>query len=738
MVFKHQKDTPTNVSKMNHTVCNFKFLLYFMLMSIVIGLTPQYLSAQTYQQETATINRLIISAKSNRFSDSATALRQAHFALSLAQKYHNSQLIYASYNCIGKIYDDNCQDQKANQYFIQELTVEHQIDDNLKKMMYTDIGNSYLYLGELPKFYDYSKKLYQLGLDTKDIATQQISNLQLGVFYTEVDDFEKASQYLMRSVELSMNMNNPDQICYSYRMLMLLYFRAKNHDLALQCGEKVLAFIDKTQNQVEPRYRFYGTYGNVLRMNKMYQKAIEVYNKAANLCEIEGDKSSLSRTYIQLATTYNEMNDLAKAEFFYHKSATFITSMSAFDVNDLKNSMGILYLKKGDYDAAITHFEQSLTICTQLGNRALMLNNYEKLSQAFENKGNDAQSLFYLKKSVRLKDSIFSEENTKRVADAQFKYNLAKSEQQLNTMQQRQVYAITIGLFITLLLFVAFLVYYSRNKNDNNNILADKNNEIKGKNRQLEESNEILRQFAYASAHDLKEPLRSINSFVNILQKKYMKDVPTEAHEYMGFVTTGVKRMESLLNALLEFSSVLSNEYIESKKNEVLPLLKTVFYNHQNLINDKQAVIRYPSVFPAIFMGDTHLKLLFCNLTSNALKFSKTDAKIEISYKITSEEFILSVKDEGIGIDELYNDKVFKLFQRLDRVTHKESAGVGLTICKNIVDKYSGRIWFDSVLNKGTTFYIAFPKSMISDVPTTKEPSQYFEHVAAKLSAAIS
>ena len=136
-------------------------------------------------------------------------------------------------------------------------------------------------------------------------------------------------------------------------------------------------------------------------------------------------------------------------------------------------------------------------------------------------------------------------------------------------------------------------------------------------------------------------------------------------------------------------------------------------------------------------MSETHLKQILFNLVNNALKYSKEEAKIEIGFDNRMEELILFVKDEGIGMEKSYSDKIFKLFQRLDKTSHKESAGIGLTICKNIVDKYAGRLWFESVVNEGTTFYIAFPKSMISDVPSTKTPPQYLELVAADLSAAV-
>jgi signal transduction histidine kinase len=339
------------------------------------------------------------------------------------------------------------------------------------------------------------------------------------------------------------------------------------------------------------------------------------------------------------------------------------------------------------------------------------------LSEAYDKKGDAVQSLFHLKKSVKLQDSIFSEENTKRISEAQFKYNLVKSEEQVKAIQLRQSYTIALSGFIVFLLLLGFLVHFLKAKEGKNKLLIEKNKEIQDKNRALEESNEVLLQFAYVSAHDLKEPLRNINSFTNLIHRKYVKNLPPEANEYMGYITDGVKRMEGLLNALLEFSSVLSTDKTGDKNNDVIQILNTVFDKSEDLILSKNATISYPSVCPKILMREDHLEKVFYNILNNALQFSEIPAKIEIGYTVNMGELTLFIKDEGIGMDASYGDKIYKLFQKLNRTKDKEGVGLGLTMCKNILDRYSSKIWFESVINQGTTFYITFPKSMISDIP---------------------
>jgi signal transduction histidine kinase len=708
-------------SKFKHIYSPLKSLI---LLVAIIAM-PYFGKAQTYQQDTVTIYRLLKSASSKGFTDTTTALKEANQALTLAQKHDDAQCIFAAYLQLGLININHDKVKLAQDFFLSALSVENRLVNESKIRVYAELANTYAYMGNTAKCFENLQKSYAIGQASKDIGALQESCANLSQFYGLVDEHEKATQFATKSLEYATLKNDYEGIAEGYRLLAKAYLKSKNYDLAYQNTEKCMSYIDKVDSEKYPHQFLYLHHGITLRECGQYEKSLIALKKGLEICQKLQDKSREISVNMEIADTYNKMNDLTNAEIYYLKCANNLDIIADTDLLLYQSSYGSLMLKKGKYNEAIALLEQSNVNATKIGRKLTASRNYKFLSEAYEKKGDDHLALINFKKSNALRDSIFKEENTKRIADAQFKYNLTQSEEQVKALQQRQSYAIVIELIVALVSLVAFLMYYSHSKYEKNKMLVEKNQEIKGKNRQLEESNEILRQFAYASAHDLKEPLRNINSFVNILQNKYLKNAPSEAYEYMGFVTTGVQRMESLLNALLEFSSVLTDDNIASKKNDVPTILKDVFHHYENIINEKKAVIRYPSVFPKIFMSETHLKPILFNLVNNALKFSKTEAKIEIGFQSTSEEFILFVKDEGIGMDKSYSDKIFKLFQRLDRVTHKESAGIGLTICKNIVDKYAGRLWFESVVNEGTTFYIAFPKSMISDMPSSSIPPQY-------------
>jgi signal transduction histidine kinase len=177
------------------------------------------------------------------------------------------------------------------------------------------------------------------------------------------------------------------------------------------------------------------------------------------------------------------------------------------------------------------------------------------LAGIYRTKEDFAHAYQCLEAANALGDSLFNEEKSRRLAEAQFKFDIekaeARKEKEIEKLKFEQSKVLGIVLVLLFSVIIGFLVYSVRTKGKANLTLKHKNEEIRSQNRRLKESNEILNQFAYVSAHDLKEPLRSIGNFVHIIQRRYIALLPPEAADYMGYVTGGVKRMDSLLTALL-------------------------------------------------------------------------------------------------------------------------------------------------------------------------------------------
>ncbi|PHS33028.1 MAG: hypothetical protein COA95_01570 [Methylophaga sp.] len=242
--------------------------------------------------------------------------------------------------------------------------------------------------------------------------------------------------------------------------------------------------------------------------------------------------------------------------------------------------------------------------------------------------------------------------------------------------------------------------------------LSQQANKLKATNRRLFQSNDELEKFAYIASHDLQEPLRKIQAFGDRLQSSMKDSVDEKALDYIDRMQKASSRMRSLIDDLLSFSRVSSQE-IELKQVSLAKVVDNVISDLKLTIHEKQAQIDVGKL-PTIKAEAVMMYQLFLNLLSNALKFSKADQSplIQISVKnvmLEQQQYIqITVADNGIGFEQDYADKVFEVFQRLHGRGEYEGTGIGLAICKKIMDKHHGQIKVESELGVGTQFKLYF------------------------------
>jgi light-regulated signal transduction histidine kinase (bacteriophytochrome) len=218
-----------------------------------------------------------------------------------------------------------------------------------------------------------------------------------------------------------------------------------------------------------------------------------------------------------------------------------------------------------------------------------------------------------------------------------------------------------------------------------------------------------LERFAFIASHDLQEPLRSIQSFAQLLQRECGGKLPGDASECLGYITSGVQRMQTLIDDLLAYSRVNSQGRALAPA-DCKEICEGVVENLQASIAANQAEVTIQPL-PVVIGDATQLGQLFQNLLVNAIKFhGKRKPSIRICAKETSNEWIFSVTDNGIGIAPEYFDRIFIIFQRLHTIEDYSGTGIGLAVCKKIAERHGGRIWVESVIGGGSTFYFSVPK----------------------------
>ncbi|WP_414469404.1 PAS domain-containing sensor histidine kinase [Methanobacterium sp. ACI-7] len=238
--------------------------------------------------------------------------------------------------------------------------------------------------------------------------------------------------------------------------------------------------------------------------------------------------------------------------------------------------------------------------------------------------------------------------------------------------------------------------------------------ELKDMVEELKRSNEELQQFAYVTSHDLQEPLRTISSFTQLLERRYKDQLDEDADEFMGYIVDASTRMQNLIKDLLEYSRVTTRgkEFELVDTNEVLQ--KSISNLHA-AIEESNADVSYKKL-PKVMADDRQMGQLFQNLISNAIKFKKhnINPKVTISCKQDEGrgEYIFSVSDNGIGIEPQYFDRIFTIFQRLHTRDEYPGTGIGLSISKRIIERHGGKMWLESEPDKGTTFYFTINTSI--------------------------
>jgi PAS domain S-box-containing protein len=226
--------------------------------------------------------------------------------------------------------------------------------------------------------------------------------------------------------------------------------------------------------------------------------------------------------------------------------------------------------------------------------------------------------------------------------------------------------------------------------------------------RDLERSNAELEEFAFVAAHELSEPLRTIAGYAQLLAERYQGKLDQKADNYIQFAVGGAKRMQSLIIDLLAFSR-LGRRVGPLQSTQSGVVAREVIERLRPRIEEAQADVALGAL-PVVNADETQLAQVLQNLIGNALKFRSTrPPKIRLNASPHNGEWLFSVEDNGIGIDQQFADRIFQMFQRLHEQGKYEGSGIGLAIAKKIVERHGGRIWFESQLGVGTTFYFTLP-----------------------------
>ena len=600
-------------------------------------------------------------------------------------------------------------------------------------------GNQFLAAECLEKGVQLARKLDQPG---------QLAHLlnTLGILHARQGKFETALDLLAEARPIWEKLG--DQLRASYLLINLgsLQMELQHYDQAINNFEEALEQAARLDNARLKSFAI-NNLGSAYEKLKRYDRALDYYEQALALKDqLPNSGSAESSTLGNIHSVLIEQGKEAEAEKIYLRALKLVQqSGNQNTLQSLLKQRGDAMLKLGKHREARDLLQQSLGLAQGANFLPEQAYLYEQLAKNAAAMGQHAEAYAHQIQASNTRQRIYDKESADRMAEMQARYQLTEMEKQVATLQavQRTKELQLLALLAVVALFVvALLALYGRylhrrrtqalveQRNEEiekqNHLLGVKNREIKQQyerleeqghaiqvqNQQLLQSNEELGQLAYAASHDLREPLRTITSYLQLIERRNGHQLDEGGKEFLQYATQGARRLQELLSDLLEYSHV-GRANPQPTKVYLEKLIQEVVDQLNSRISEAGATVHWDNL-PAIQGYPSELYLLFQNLVGNAIKFKRTDIQPEVVIEARQEGnyHLISVKDNGIGIEMQHRERVFQMFQRLHQREDYEGTGVGLTLCQKVVRNHGGHIWFDSVPGEGTIFWIKLPSRL--------------------------
>jgi len=507
----------------------------------------------------------------------------------------------------------------------------------------------------------------------------------LGNIYMGLDKFDEARDYYTLAISTAKSIKNKNDLGWGYRCIASTYYKEEN-----------------------------------------YAKAEIFFKKALQITRTINDKRSLAFALSDFANNHLKMGKKELAEQYLLESIQIIQSTGDNEgsVQSLRD-LAKLYVETDRPNEAIEISNQALALRKPNNISTLQLQLLHLLSKAHA-QTQDFKTAYEINQLAQAKkDSLDYKSKLKLTAELEEKYQSKKKEaenallkieqaQQIHTIEQQKAINFFLAIVATLLALLGYAAFNAyKGKRRNNLLLEEKVTErtkaLQLTNTQLLQSNEELARFAYVASHDLREPLRNITNFTQLLQKKLASTQEQETVEMIDIIHNNTLHMNKLIVDTLEFTRLSDIEDVKEPV-DLNQTIKNIESAMATTLTKKKAKIDLLKPLPIVQANDSLLFSVFKNLIENGITYNESLAPlIKIDYTLKDEHYIFSIQDNGIGIPEAYQKTVFEMFKRLQNREQYQGTGMGLSNCKKIIDKLGGEIWIESDGQHGTTFFFTLP-----------------------------
>jgi len=653
--------------------------------------TPQDSLVTQLKQANADSTKLNILFKlidDYQFIDISKSLEFAEQAIEIAEiekgSTPNKGNAYKNYGSLKSIQGDFASAIKYNNL---ALNIYYQLKDSTGiATSYNNLGANYSSLGKFDEAYFYHTQSYRIALTSSKHKLQQAISLHnIGVVFKDLGQYDRAVDYLNLSLKISKEIKDLEGEPYHFSEIGDVYIRKKMYDSAL------------TSLKLSHKY----TRERKLSINEL-EPSIE----------------------LNIAKTYRLLNNNSLALNYYDTAfVSFKKNDNQYGLAQIDLGRGLVFMNEGKFAEAQKLIEKSAEIAHRLNAWTLEIECYENLSKLLEESGDFKKALSYNKQHQQLKDSLFSQGMQAKLLQDQVRFETASKEEQikaLTKMEQLRKSEVKKQELISNILVVAialtgillFTVYRSGQRRIKiNSLLLEHQDEIKKRSVELEQLNKVKDKFFSIISHDLRSPMNALAGILDLMDKD--KISPDEFKKLNKELRIQFNHTKTLINNLLDwtllqmdklkiqFEKIELNQLAESNIKLLISLhLKEIKIN--NLISPSQYAL-----------GDSNMiNLVLRNLLTNAIKFSEAGHLIEIAAKEEENNYIISVKDQGVGISPEVQKLLFEKTTGYSTrgTANEKGTGLGLILCKEFVERNGGKIWLESELGKGSTFFFTLKK----------------------------
>ncbi|MEM7370446.1 MAG: tetratricopeptide repeat protein [Bacteroidota bacterium] len=569
---------------------------------------------------------------------------------------------------------------------------------------------------------DMFEKSHERAIELTDTITIAATINNLGLVFIKMGAFELAFENFQKGVDLAEEYGDEKNLCTGWSNMGSTLQLMEEYEKAIPYFEKSIELGKKIKN-LATVYNSYFHLGEIAVKRGNLDIAKTYFEESMQGYIAEGDPYGKANAFIHLGQIARLENKFSVAHSHLDSALALTHSLNFIEsIDKAYNEKAHLLLEEGNYQEAIKICQQVQTNeSISISNQYLLADFYWIEAQCLAQLGNYKKAYEVYVNHHALHDTLFNKDKLKIISNLEIRYQSAKKEienkllkdqQRKNEIAivQRNIIIVGTGIILILSMVLAFILFNNyQQKKENNRLLEE---EVDRRTQELQESNDNLARFAFITSHDLKEPIRNITSFTQLIEKRVQTQYGEneELQEFAEYVVRNAKQMYTLVDDVQTFTMLEK----QSKELTSFPL-SSVIRRVEDALNQKIFQTKTQIVYEGDLELNSNASLVFLvlkNLIENAIKYNESDPPIiHIDHQKTELGSRITIKDNGIGIPEKYRTKVFEMFSRLHDRKKYSGSGLGLSICKKIVSQLGGEIWVEGEEGKGSTFYVSLPES---------------------------